>query len=129
MITDINAAIAIVKQYTGIAETDNRNDIVLLSMLEASKGVESYRPFICAAMHLWAVAASSRGQLISADGVTWLKPSEIAETLNGLLTMQESFDAALTGIPVGWDVGSKRSQIIATTNKTSTYNASVGFVV
>lgn len=109
MFNDIDTALAITKQYAGIAATDFTWDLALENMLEQSRSPDTpYRVFIVAAMQLWSTSASSRGQLISADGASWLTPKQIAESLNGLLAMQAAIDSAIANIPAGWGVDDKR---------------------
>ncbi|MBW4636368.1 MAG: hypothetical protein KME30_32175 [Iphinoe sp. HA4291-MV1] len=108
MFTDITTALTVCKQYAGISLQDTKWDLALTTMLEASKAQPNiYRCFIVAALQIWSRSATSRGQLISADGVKWLTPKEIAEAIAGLLATQEALDTGLT-IPPGWSVPEKR---------------------
>lgn len=122
MITNKAIALTMTKQYAGISTNEFSWDLTLNQMLDESrsytladdgttKNLESYRIFIVAAMQIWSVTAVSRGQLQSADGASWLTPKQISESLNGLLSLQQSFDKALTNIPDGWKTEDKRPDL------------------
>ena len=119
MITNKAIALSMTKQYAGIAQDNIDWDITLEQMLNESRSyklnaidgtqeLESYRIFIVAALQIWSHTSTARSQLTSADGATWLVPKQIAESLNGLLSLQKAFDAGLSNIPVGWATEDKR---------------------
>ncbi|MBW4666478.1 MAG: hypothetical protein KME60_03280 [Cyanomargarita calcarea GSE-NOS-MK-12-04C] len=104
MFITIEEAIAVVKQYAGIPVASFQWDESLLALLEGSRGLESYRPYIVAAFHLWSASGAVRQQLYEGDGAKFLKPEDLTPTITGLLATQEAIDGQLTGIPESWSI-------------------------
>lgn len=100
----------VVRQYLQADSGDPALDTIITSVLDASKAVESYRPFIAAAAVCNTILL--RGGIIEADGVRWEPTSEVIE---GLLALQAAFDVNLT-IPSGWSVAEFRVKLIGTEN-------------
>ncbi len=108
MFPTLEAAIAISKQYAGIANNNFLWDDSLTALLTASKGIESYRPYIVAAYHLWSASGIARKQLYEGDGAKFLKPEDLKPAVEGLLQTQESLDGQLSGIADSWSVAKVR---------------------
>lgn len=131
MINDSITALKIMKQYTGVAEGDKQWDDTFNVLLEKARTITSYRPWICAAFHLWSISSGANRALIkSADGATWFTPEELLDTIRGLLTTQEAMDGDGLGIPEGWGVGENREKLCGCSVEEATNNTLMtGFVV
>lgn len=115
MFTDLVQAMAIAKSNIGLAAADMSRDVEIMAILQASagkdkNGVMVYRPYIVAAYFLPLWGAIGRGMLASADGATWLKPSDFLPFIQSLLTLQESSDCGLTLDPC-WTVNNLRIRL------------------
>jgi hypothetical protein len=108
MFTDLDSALGITKQYSGIRPQDKSWDDSLTQLLSQSRSPESYRPYIVAAFHLWSASGSVRSQLYEGDGAKFLKPEDLKPTVEGLLATQEAVDGAFSSIPDTWLVAQVR---------------------
>jgi hypothetical protein len=104
MFTTIEEALPIAKQYSGISPTNYTWDDALTVILNQSRSLESFRPWITAAFHLWGASGSARQQLYEGDGAKFLKPEDLMPAIEGLLATQEAMDGGLSGIPERWTV-------------------------
>lgn len=114
MFIDLTQSLAIAKSNLGLISSDTSRDIELTAILESSagtlNGVSHYRPYVVAAYFLPLWGLLSRQGLISADGATWLKPSDFLPLIQSLLTLQESADCGLLIDPC-WTVEDLRVRL------------------
>ncbi len=115
MFTDLSQALAIARNNLGIVGVATARDTELTALLIASAGKDNlntlnYRPYLVAAYFLPLWGAVDRSLLISADGVTWLKPNDLTPLITSLLTLQESADCGLS-IDVCWCVYNLRVKL------------------
>jgi hypothetical protein len=92
MFPTIHEALPIAKQYSGIPTTNYQWDDALTILLNQSRSLESFRPWIVAAFHLWSASGSARQQLYEGDGAKFLKPEDLLVGVEGLLATQEAMD-------------------------------------
>lgn len=104
MFPSIDEAMPIAKQYAGIPLTNYTWDDALTVLLNQSRSLESFRPWIVAAFHLWSASGSARQQLVEGDGAKFLKPEDLKPAIEGLLATQEAMDGGLSTIPDSWAV-------------------------
>lgn len=102
MIYDLLTAVNLVKITIGISENENYKDEIIINLLEDSKAIESYRPFIVASKMI-AFFPPREGVIKASgsDGVEWVDNNYLIE---GLLDMQTTLDRTLTGVKPGWSV-------------------------
>jgi hypothetical protein len=112
MFTDLQTALAVCKQYSGIDADDEEWDASLAVFLAASKATESYRPILVAAMQVLKFSSGiTRAGLSSADGAKWLDPKQAQEAITGYLLEQEALDGGLSGIPPTWTISFLRPKL------------------
>lgn len=103
--TALDNAIDTIKRYAQVS--GDEADTLLANLLEQSKSGYQYRPFAIAAHHL-AINPPRKG-IMKAEGVEWQSP---ADAIAGLISMQESMDAAdPTPIPAAWDTTKLKSEL------------------
>lgn len=131
MLNDSITALNIMKQYTGVAIDNKQWDDTFNILLEKAKTPAFYRPWICAAFHLWSMSSGAdRAMLKTADGATWLTPEELTSTIRGLLTTQDAMDGSALDIPEGWGIGENRVKLCGcSVEEEATSNLVTGFVV
>lgn len=96
--TDLNTAIAEVKQLAAITGTDSDQSIA--TMLDASAGINAqgqkvYRPYLAAAFQIAIPPLIQRSYVYQAKGVSFALPKDIAPAIRDLLLMQKAFDCNL----------------------------------
>lgn len=108
MFPTLAIALITAKRWSGAGDEFDP-DLTLL--LEASKSVLSYRPFVVAAYWLATAATISRGLLWEATGeAKFLKPEELTPLIERLLALQRAADGDAL-IPIGWDVETLRGSL------------------
>lgn len=121
-ISDLATALEIVKRFTYLDLADEAYDSILTLDLNASCATNSYRPYVVAALFLY--ANPPRQGVISAEGVKWEDNESI---IAGLMLKQEVMDAELDNIPNGWGIPYMKNQVLCGCKGTSL--GSVAFVV
>lgn len=103
-------ALATAKRWGGVSDPIFDSD--LNGLLEASRAIESFRPYAVAAYWVATGATTTRGLLYEATGeAKFLKPEELDQLIMRLLALQEGFDSALTGIPTGWNLAALKATL------------------
>jgi hypothetical protein len=110
MVWNYQSAADVVLQYLQIEMPSDENEMVVKSVLEASKSIGTnadFRPFIAAAALCSTMLL--RNGVIEADGVVFEKTSEVIE---GLLAIQAAFDQTVGIVPPpGWSVNEFRTNM------------------